>query len=534
MTEVIPFDSTNYDSLVSLYNANTHNQWGDWLRFNETFEKPGKQGLVGTLKTKETGEKCVFKISQYINDLIQHERLIMDGLNQLSPFCPHFVRSLGIVQTTVDPKNRKSGNPFDISTKYPIKKDALLCEYLNNSCKFYNYIRSQKVDEDVLYSTVKQVLMAIEIAQRKKKFTHYDLHSFNIMMKKCDKDLVFLYVLDEDNQFCVPTNGCYPVIIDFGFSYIEDMEDQPMWTTLAHTDVGFMSDRFDWVADPKLFLVSVAHEIKDKRQTKTSKKFGRIVKNMFYPLEIDWECGWDDVDDSGAADYVTDMLENLNIRSTLFDKFPHYCIDILQSLIILPLQKQNYTNMDKAYKAFLTEWQKIEDQISSQFYNLQVLKGVVDAARHVRPGFLRKSSRETAVVDFQRLVYEKLNEVSSFCMPKNLSFDKLLCSMLVLATNIEGVLFDVMKVRMSEKQKQYDELPLQSVVQMYAAITTNIPDKYVWNKNTKVCVLDCVNGTKKMIDSIPDDVISEINDTHPLCIGSDIYNLYNKDHDAKL
>jgi hypothetical protein len=114
---------------------------------------------------------------------------------------------------------------------------------------------------------------AIAIAQKEKKFTHYDLHSFNVMIKKCDKDLVFLYKLDDDNQFCVPTLGYYPVIIDFGFSYISDMDDGPLWPSLAHTDVGFMSDRFDWVADPKLFLVTVLDKIKDKRNSKKSKKF---------------------------------------------------------------------------------------------------------------------------------------------------------------------------------------------------------------------------------------------------------------------
>ena len=62
-------------------------------------------------------------------------------------------------------------------------------------------------------------------------------------------------------QHYIPTNGHYPVIIDFGFSYINDMKDGPLWPSMAHTCVGFMSDRFDWVADPKLFLVTVSGEI---------------------------------------------------------------------------------------------------------------------------------------------------------------------------------------------------------------------------------------------------------------------------------
>ena len=182
--------------------------------------------------------------------------------------------------------------------------------------------------------------MAIAIAQRKKKFTHYDLHSYNIMMKKCNKDVVFLYVLDEENQFCIPTHGYYPVIIDFGFSYTEDMNDGPAWGSMGHTDVGFMSDRFDPIADPKLFLVTVASEMREKRKNKKSNKFRRIVKNLFGKLNIDWESGWDNAEEKSASDFVTEMLKDHSRQSNLFDNYDHHCVDIIQSLIILPLEEQ--------------------------------------------------------------------------------------------------------------------------------------------------------------------------------------------------
>ena len=31
--------------------------------------------------------------------------------------------------------------------------------------------------------------------------------------------------MDNDNQFCVPTFGYYPVIIDFGFSYSDAIKN---------------------------------------------------------------------------------------------------------------------------------------------------------------------------------------------------------------------------------------------------------------------------------------------------------------------
>ena len=57
-------------------------KFNEWLEFDQTFENPGKQGLVGLLKpTKNIKDnkdpKFVFKISQYINYLVQHEYTVM-------------------------------------------------------------------------------------------------------------------------------------------------------------------------------------------------------------------------------------------------------------------------------------------------------------------------------------------------------------------------------------------------------------------------------------------------------------------------
>jgi hypothetical protein len=526
-TEIL--SNSNYKDLLVKYENNKNKEWSDWLLFDKIFEKPGKQGVVGLLVLKDdTKKKYVFKMSQFINYLVEHENIIMSGLKDISDFCPHFCKGFGIINCNTEPKYKKNmGNPFEIISKYPIQNKAILYEYIEDSYKFYNYIRSSKIDEDILYSTVKQVLMGLSIAQKEKNFTHYDLHSCNIMMKNCEEDVVFLYVLDEENQFCVPTYGHYPVIIDFGFSYIKDMEDSPLWTSLAHTQVGFISDRFDYVADPKLFLVTVSGEIEEKRKTKKSKKFRRIIKNVFNPLKIDWDSGWDDIKDKGAADYVTDVLEGYNERSKIFDQYSHYCIDMIQSLIILPLENQNYKNIDKAYTSFLKEWVKIEKEIGNSYYNLYILKGVIDTARKVRPDYISKQFKDRAVKEFRNDVYERINKVSKFCKPKSVNFEIMLCALLILARCTEGILYDIIESRIVDKNKEYDKLPLKSTEQIYAGIEVNIPDKYIYNKNTKVIIFDCVKKDSKIF--IPEKVdIDNINDCHPLTKGTFIYDLYLK------
>lgn len=520
----------DYNKLVLYYEKHKNKPWHQWLDFDKTM-KPGKQGLVGmfNLNQKSSSRKnlqFVFKLSQYINYLIQHESTIMKGLNEISTFCPHFCKSIGTIKCKVNPKAQKDCNPFDNNIKYPIDKDVLLCELIEKSCKFYNYIRAdERISEDVLYATVKQVLLAIIIAQNQKQFSHYDLHSNNVMMKKCNKDLVCLYVLDDQNQFAVPTLGHYPVIIDFGFSYISNLEDGPLWPSMGHTEAGFMSDRFDWVADPKLFLVTVSGEIKTKRNSKKSKKFRRIVRNIFHPLNIEWDSGWDNVEDKSASDYVTGMLEGYNNGSKLFEEYDHYCIDILQSLIILPLEKHSYDEITISYSTFMKEWIKIEKQITSPFYNLHILKCVVDIARDIRASYIDVNTRNTAIKYFRDNLKIKIDEIASFCMLKDLHYEKMLCSLYVFSCNMEGVLYDVIETRMIEKEKEYKKLPLQSTEQIYGAIDCNLPDDYHYNDKTTILIINSMNYTCNTY-KLPLNQIEYINELHPMARGTFIFDLY--------
>ena len=515
-----------YDQLRLDYSENKDKPWEEWLEFSTTFPKPGKQGLVGLLnsKSKRTTEPYIFKISQYINYLVQHEDTIMSGLNNLIPYCPHFCKGIGTLTCEVNPRCRKEGNPFNVSGDLKVSKEVLLCEYINNSTKFYNYIRApDKVDEDILYSVIKQVLLATAMAQQAQRFTHYDMHSNNIMMKKCNKDVVFLYVLDKENQFCVPTLGRFPVIIDFGFSYIKGLDDGPLWPSMGHTSVGFTSDRFDPFADPKLFLITVSGEIKEKRGTKKAKRLRRVVKNIFGHLNVDWTNGWDKGKNS-ASDCVAELISDYNQISSLFREYEHHCIDIIQSLIILPLQEQDSNDIHKSYVGFLNEWVKIENQISSSYYNLYILKGVVDAARRVGAAYRDKSSRASALIDFQRLVTGRINSVLQFCRVNSVRFEVMLCSLLVLSRSMEGVLYDVIFAATSKKKLAYDKLPLQSVEQIYAAVEANVKDSYVYNKNTSVIILDSLENTTTLFE-MNDEISNVVNSLHPIARGTYIYDL---------
>ena len=210
----------------------------------------------------------------------------------------------------------------------------------------------------------------------------------------------------------------------------------------------------------------------------------------------------------------------------MFDKYEHYCIDLMQSLIILPLEEQNYSEMHKSYEIFIKEWIKIENQISSPFYTLYILKGVMDSARYVRAAYTLKHSRVSAAKTFRHQIYNRINEVAKFCKIENLNYEKMLCSLLVFSKCLEGILYDIVSTRMAEKNKTYKKLPLQSIEQIYGAIEVNIPDNYIFNKNTSVFILNSIEENSDIIYNISEEQLKTINNINPITRGTFLYDMY--------
>ena len=484
----------------------------------------GKQGITGLLKSDDN-KKYVFKYSQYFNFLSEHEFTVLRDLTKISMFCPNFCRVYGTLTALINPDKNldKDENPFivDDSLKYkPIEKNILLMEYIEDAPKFCNYIKSSQIQDKIIISIIKQTLLAILLSQKLKSFTHYDLHSDNILIKKCDYDTAFLYKFDDSTKFLVPTYGYYPVIIDCGFSYSKGLEDNYLYPSLGHTEVGFLSYKFDHIADPKLFLVSVSNEFKMyKEDSKIAKKLRRIVKNIYCNnLSIEKDCGWDNIYENSVSDMVCEYLEDVSSTSSLFKEFEHYCIDIVQSLIILPMEERPYDNIEVSYGSFLEEFSKIENEISSKFYLLYILHGIVEAARLVQADYHHAEKRIKCVRIFKKEVLERVDSIAKFCQFKDLDYEKMLCSLIVLAKNLEGFYFQKLKTILKKKNKEYSKLPLDSIEEVYACLDVNFLDDYKYNKNTTIFEIDCQNKNIRPLNTKNID-LDQLNNTYSLCRG---------------
>lgn len=456
----------------------------------------GKQGITGLAQVD--GVVVVYKISQYMNYLTHHEYTVLEGLNQLLPCCPHFCKVYSNNELPIHPNFREENqDPFEHSER-PVMLNVLFMEYIPQSISLLHLIEQPTVSMNQIISIMKQTLLAVVLSQRKKQFVHYDLHSMNILVRGTSLTAVSLYIVDEDNVFCVPTYGHSPVIIDHGFSSSADMNGHPSYISLAYTDAGYLSPAFDPVADAKILLISMADDLKQERpDDPLTRVFRNIVKNVFRSLSIDWNSGWDKTDEMPIIDQLFEYIENVNEPCKLFEKYPHFCMDILQSLIILPLQPRlegTLRELRKSYRVLVQEFVKIETELANLFYSLYIFRKIIDIARDLYELYSNPSTAAEAVTQFRRRVITEVAKVAQFCTLKSVDFEKLLCALYVFREQLEFQLFHRLRALMKSKFKAYSEMHVQRLEHMYMLFDVNFPEPYHFSENCEVTVYNSLTN----------------------------------------
>ena len=221
------------------------------------------------------------------------------------------------------------------------------------------------------------------------------------------------------------------------------------------------------------------------------------------------------------------MIDDYNQISGIFKEYSHYCVDFFHSLIVLPLEEQDYSNIHVSYLSFLEEWIKIENQVKSPFYNLYILKNIVDLARYLRASYINIETRKDAIKTFRRELHKIVDEKLNFFRPKNINYEKMLCSMYVFSRSLEGILYDIVTTRNMEKEKEYSKLPLNSIEKIYASIETNIQSNYIFNEKTRIVAFNMVKK-KTDIFMLENEQIDTLNKTETLYRGVTLNKIYSK------
>jgi hypothetical protein len=465
-------------------------QINEWAIVEKIF-RSGKQGITGLLKSKKSPcSRIVFKVSQNFDFLVEHEYKIMTILSELEEYCPHFCISPEIIVNPVESKLKQHKNPFDIVTK-PIYKFVLLEDFIQGP-KLGSYIDSQK-SLSVVLSAIKQTMMGIAMSHDL-GFTHYDLHTDNIILNRCNKNNVSLYVFDEDHVYTVPTNGYCPKVIDYGFSYADALDGTQLSTSFFHTDIGYTNDRFDWMVDAKLFLISVSYQISNVFvHSNNSKKFKNCIRNMFGELSVDLECGWDDYDGQSILD---DLIEELDqgcrIDSFLFKKHTSDSLEIVQAMIDLPLQPMQDDDLIISYNLFLKEFKRIEDKVENTVHLFYILRAIIESARRIKDEYKNKETRCAALTMFKNDIFEVVTSVAKFCTLKDLHYEKMLCSLYSLGNCISGFFYKKMNKRVAHRIREYDSSPIKNMYDILNVLYCNFEDTYTYNADTNISVYDRV------------------------------------------
>ena len=96
--------------------------------------------------------------------------------------------------------------------------NEISAEYISGEL-LYDYVRSKDFDIQEFIFILLQICLVLEMAQNEFCFVHYDLTSWNIMLKKLDKEVEIDYKLSDGRIITIKTK-VIPIIIDYGKSHV--------------------------------------------------------------------------------------------------------------------------------------------------------------------------------------------------------------------------------------------------------------------------------------------------------------------------
>lgn len=138
-----------------------------------------------------------------------------------------------------------------------------------------------------------QIAFSIHIAKKEKKFTHWDLHISNILIRKDPKKRFVTYNID-GKQYTFNTEGVIPVIFDFGLSSYgtqdEDGSDVvvgPRMDVIERTSNYFSGDPFPLADIYRIIMSIYIHMVKYvliKSPTNEEKKIANMLEDMIRPF----------------------------------------------------------------------------------------------------------------------------------------------------------------------------------------------------------------------------------------------------------
>lgn len=343
---------------------------GDWCKVNRFLHtSDDRLSTVGSGHIIDNPElNFIWKVCESWDYTIFAEMRIMKQLEEMFEWNPHFVRLYNLVELPIntrfscDPRKfipfqykNKSGD--DEHMKKMCKNHFMLMEELQGHLSVYDYFKivndngGHKIN-NIIYSVLIQTLLSIYNANKYCDFTHYDLHTSNVLMEDTD-DNYRLYITEDNNKFFVKTYGLSTVIIDTGYSYSSTLKNSTIDTCITNFPIGYTPICSNINHDFRTFLLNIVWDYpRESSETREIKNILKSYSEKYYKNNhINMKTGWLKLKKENIfvlKTYIEDITKLCSKKSIIYD-YAINCFDVFSHLVSLPFENETTEKINIKY-----------------------------------------------------------------------------------------------------------------------------------------------------------------------------------------
>jgi hypothetical protein len=526
----------NYNQLYDRINNIPLKDIQYYLRFKKMCGNKGVQGYVGIMSVRESKElpslksvdnyynNIVFKFSREIDFATEHEAMMLYEMNKLN--CPHFVGYYRLFSGKID-KSFYNKKTILFSDNDYIPHNILLMEYVETNSKFntldtivrgdsdkierYNIEKMYNFKQHLIVSQLLQTLITLEIGQIYKDFTHYDIHSDNILEVNCEYNSVMIYKYTDNNTIkyqIVPTYGFYVKLIDLGMSYCISSNNKPIYSTMGNYENGAQSGVFDPLNDVHHLIISTFYDI-EEYGNKTHISLANNIRTTFSHVPILIKKGWKQLPNDILMSLTNKIIRTSNIfNDIIIDEYK--ITDMLCHLVILPFQKYSdyedfeYYNKD-GIEYLISEINKnIKDEMNIDAF-LLCMKDLIEAQNCV---IIENDNKKTFKEEYSETYSYKEGLV-------DFDYIKISKSMDIIHKQFSSYIYNKITNHLDIIKDGYNIIRerFKSPIDMFHFLYQNLTPHFQINSQTLVYVYDAdkCQTTCNNIDKIDSELLKKIN-----------------------
>ena len=435
----------------------------------------GEQAIVGYYKTP-TGQSQFLKISRDNSFITQHEANIAACLGRHDHLRQFFCGARGLTTIQVRAVPRIESGDDICEEPDSIPRYGLQLDYIPDASNLNQWVVDHKKSPTLdIFPLVRQIMCIVRLAQEAVAFTHYDLHTDNILLRPvaAPPKTVKIFRFADGSIKCVQNVSVEPVIIDFGRAYCNELEDTAVNIELLNTNSGLFSVLPDMTFDPLFFLFKCATDCK-------SVELKSLANNLRkYTRHLD-QNGWWKSDQTSALDRAASLVRVFCAPSALFSADLEQCLVIMSHLCVIPLERSSEHKPASLwpyyFDKFIKQWRFFEKWFTNPVRLQYFLCFFVSVLNVWRQDFFDTSRREMA----QGKIVEQLEnfmgiECAHVWSSRGLDWYDLIRCAYNAGKMLEQLLADVIAIQHDEYCQHTREATWDN---LYAAIPSDIPLNY--------------------------------------------------------